>query len=209
MDFSLCLVTDENISGNRSVIDIVKSAVEGGVTMVQLREKKLSTRKIIERAIELKNILNHFHIPLIINDRLDIALAVKADGIHIGQSDMPFEMARKLIPESMIIGLSIETIEQALEAENYKVNYLGVSPVFPTPTKGNFDEKPWGLDGLRNLRKLSKHKLIAIGGINKSNAADVIKAGADGLAVVSAICAAPDPKAATRELIDIIKTCRN
>ena len=209
MDYSLYLVTDENISRGRSIIDIVRLAVKGGVTMVQLREKELSATQFIEKAKELKKILAPFQVPLIINDNVDVALAVNADGIHIGQSDMPYEMIKKIIPEEMIIGLSVETMEQAREAEKYKLDYIGVSPVFPTPTKTNLNERPWGLDGLKRLRNFSKHKLVAIGGINSTNAADVIKAGADGIAVVSAICSAYDPKAAAKELSEIIKNSRN
>jgi thiamine-phosphate pyrophosphorylase len=209
IDYSLYLVTDENISRGRSIIEIVRLAVEGGVTMVQLREKELSTNEFIEKAKELKKILVPFHVPLIINDNVDVALAVEADGIHIGQSDMSYEMVKKIIPEEMIIGLSVETMEQAYEAEKYKLDYIGVSPVFSTPTKTNFNEKPWGLEGLKKLRNFSKHKLVAIGGINNINASDVIKAGADGIAVVSAICSAIDPKAAAKGLSDIIKNSRN
>jgi thiamine-phosphate pyrophosphorylase len=208
-DFSLYLVTDENISDDNTIFEIVKHAVKGGVTMVQLREKKLSTKDFVEKAFELKKILTPFNVPLIINDNVEVALAVKADGIHIGQSDMSFEKVRKLVPENMIVGLSVETIEQAIEAEKYDVNYLGVSPVFSTLTKINFNEKPWGLEGLKKLKSFSRHKLVAIGGINIENAEDVIKAGADGLAVVSAICSSSNPESAAKQLIEIIKKARD
>ena len=208
-NYSLYLVTDDNISDKKNIFEIVKLAVKGGVTMVQLREKKLSTKDFIEKAFELKKILNPFKVPLIINDNVEVALAVKADGIHIGQNDMSFEKVRMLVPESMIIGLSVETIEQAIEAEKYDVDYLGVSPVFSTFTKINFNEKPWGLEGLKKLKSFSKHKLVAIGGINNTNAADVIKAGADGLAVVSAICSSSEPELAAKNLSEIINKTRD
>jgi thiamine-phosphate pyrophosphorylase len=208
-DYSLYLVTDENISDDNTIFKIVKRAVKGGVTMVQLREKKLSTKDFVEKALELKKILTSLGVPLIINDNVEVALAVKADGIHIGQSDMSFEKVRKLVPESMIVGLSVETIEQAIEAEKYDVNYLGVSPVFSTLTKTNFNEKPWGLEGLKKLKSFSRHKLVAIGGINIENAEDVIKAGADGLAVVSAICSSSNSELAAKQLIEIIKEARD
>ena len=208
-NYSLYLVTDDNISDKKNIFEIVKLAVKGGVTMVQLREKKLNTKDFIEKAFELKKILNPFKVPLIINDNVEVALAVKADGIHIGQSDMSFEKVRKLVPESMIIGLSVETMEQAIEAEKYDADYLGVSPVFPTFTKINFNEKPWGLEGLKKLKSLSKHKLVAIGGINIENAEDVIKAGADGLAVVSAICSSSEPELAAKNLSEIINKTRD
>ena len=130
-----------------------------------------------------------------------MALAVRADGVHIGQSDMAYADVIRIIPSSMLVGLSVENMQQAMEAANLHVDYLGVSPVLATSTKTNFQEKPWGLEGLQKLRSVTSNNLVAIGGINLSNVADVIKAGADGIAVVSAICSAPDPKNAASELI--------
>lgn len=202
--YELYLVTDEMLCLGRNVADVVKMAVEGGVTMVQLREKELPARQFVERAIGLKRILKPYGVPLIINDRIDIALASGADGVHIGQSDLPFELTKKIIPKSMIVGLSVETPEQAIEAEDFDVDYLGVSPVFSTPTKTDFSVKPWGLEGLEKLKKTSRHKLVAIGGINLSNARDVKRCGADGIAVVSGICSAQDPKTAATELRKVI-----
>jgi thiamine-phosphate pyrophosphorylase len=199
----LCLVTDEKLCLGRSLFLVVKQAAEGGVTMVQLREKELNTREFIEKALKIKEILRPFKIPLIINDRVDVALAIKAEGIHVGQKDMPFELLRKKIPDYMITGLSVETIEQAKKAESYNVDYLGVSPIFSTPTKTDISTS-WGINGLKILRSLTKHKLIAIGGINKSNAKEVMQAGATGIAVVSAICSAKEPQAASSELLSII-----
>ncbi len=207
--FDLYLVTDEKASKGRDLISIVKQAIEGGVNMVQLREKKINTRQFVEKALALKKLLKPYNIPLIINDRVDIALAVGADGIHIGQTDMPFELLKKIAPKNMIIGLSVETFDQAKEAENFDLDYLGVSPVFSTPTKTGFEGSPWGLSGLKKLRSLSRHKLIAIGGISQLNVASVIEAGADGVAVVSAVCSADNPKTASEEIINIIKSIKN
>jgi len=201
--FDLYLVTDEKLCLGRPLAEVVEQAVSGGVTAVQLREKNLSTREFLDRAFQLKKILSAYHVPLIINDRIDVALAVDADGIHVGQSDMPYEYFIKIIPGRMIRGLSVETPEQAAEAEKYDLDYLSVSPVFLTSTKTEL-EKEWGIKGLRELAATTKHKLVAIGGINKSNAEEIIKAGAKGIAVVSAICSAPDPKVAARELRYII-----
>jgi thiamine-phosphate pyrophosphorylase len=206
--YELYLVTDEKASRGRDIINIVKQALKGGVTVVQLREKELSTRQFVERASELKKILKPYNVPLIINDRVDIALAIEADGVHIGQSDMPLEMVKKIVPGNMIIGLSVETVQQVREAEGLEVDYLGVSPIFSTPTKTNFDERPWGLEGLREARAISKHIIVGIGGINADNAEDVIKAGADGIAVVSGICSADDPETASRELIKIVRNSK-
>jgi thiamine-phosphate pyrophosphorylase len=207
--YDLYLVTDEKAGRGRGIIDIVKQAVKGGVTIVQLREKDLNTRQFVERAHELKKILRPQNVPLIINDRIDIALAVKADGVHIGQRDMPFGLVKKIIPGNMIVGLSVETVEQVREAEKLAVDYVSISPVFPTPVKTDFDEKPWGLGGLARARKLTKHTLIAIGGINTSNAREVINAGADGIAVVSGICSAENPQAASRELAQIVRNTKH
>ena len=204
MKFDLYLVTDERIQDKIKLYEIVEKAVEGGVNVVQLREKNTNTRDFIKKAIELKNILKKYHVPLIINDRIDIALAVEADGVHFGQKDMPYEYFMKLLPKYMIVGLSIENIIQLREAENMKIDYVALSPVFKTPTKTDFNEEPWGIEGLMNARSLTSHKIVAIGNINTNNAGEVIKAGADGIAVVSAICSAPDPKQAAKELSEII-----
>lgn len=206
--YELYLVTDEKASRGRNIIDIVKQALKGGVTIVQLREKELSTRQFVESAAELKKILTPHNVPLIINDRIDIALAAGADGVHIGQTDMPLDLVKKIVPGSMIIGLSVENIQQVKEAEDLEVDYLGVSPVFSTPTKTDFEERPWGLEGLRKAREISKHILVAIGGINADNAGDVIKSGADGIAVVSGICSADNPETASRELLQIVKNSK-
>ncbi len=201
--FKLCLVTDEKLCMGRSLPDIVRKAVEGGVTMVQLREKNADTRTFIEKAFILKEVLKPFRVPLIINDRVDVALAVKADGIHIGQKDMPYELLKKIIPESMIVGLSVETMEQIQIANNYKVDYLGISPIFATPTKTD-TSGCWGIEGLKKARNSTNHKLIAIGGISNTNVKTIIDAGANGIAVVSAICSAEDPQKAASELLSLI-----
>lgn len=197
------LVTDRGLCRNRSLQDIVSQAVQGGAAYVQLREKDLSTRDFVEEAIAVKTLLLPFHVPLIINDRLDVALACGADGVHIGQEDMPYATARKLIGQEAIIGLSVETWADVEASQNLDVDYIGVSPVFATPTKTDTKE-PWGLEGLRKIKSFSRHPLVAIGGINESNARTVVKAGADCLAVVSAVCSADDPAAAVAKLQSII-----
>ncbi len=198
------LVTDGNLCTKFSLEDTVMQAVKAGVSYVQLREKHASTKDFVEMAVKLKKILSSFNVPLIINDRIDVALASDADGVHIGQTDMPFEMARKLMGNDAIIGLSVETWEDVRQAEKFNVDYLGVSPVYSTPTKTDTKE-PWGLKGLSKIRDFSRLPLVAIGGINRFNAEQVLKAGADCLAVVSAICAACDPFEATLRLCKIAK----
>ncbi len=198
------LVTDEAACQGRSLESVVASAARAGAVWVQLREKTAGTRVFLQKALDLKAILKPAGIPLIINDRVDIALASKADGVHLGQSDMPYAHARRLLGPKALIGLSVETWEDVEAAQDLDVDYLGVSPVFSTPTKTD-TKAPWGLDGLAGIRGYSRHPLVAIGGIERSNARDLIQAGADSLAVVSAICSATDPFEATQHLVRIFK----
>jgi len=207
-DPALYLVTDRLLSRERPIEFIVEQAVKGGVTMVQLREKNCSTLEFVKLAISLKKLLAHFRVPLIINDRLDVALASDADGLHIGQEDMPCNIARKILGNDKIIGLSVESFDQALEANNLDVDYIGISPVFVTGTKPELTSA-LGLAGIRKISGVSKHPVVAIGGINAKNAAEVLMAGADGLAVVSAIVSADDPMKAARELRKIIDIFKN
>ena len=201
----LYLVTDRDLSLGRSLEEVVSEAVAGGVTIVQLREKDASTGEFIELAFRLKEILKPYNVPLIINDRVDVALAVDAEGLHIGQSDMPYEIARKLLGPDKIIGLSVENMDDLLEANKLDVDYVGISPVYGTPTKTDTAE-PFGLEGLRRAVQLSVHPTVAIGGMNASTIADVMEAGTDGVAVVSAICSAKSPRLAAKELNEIIST---
>ncbi|MBN1561302.1 thiamine phosphate synthase [candidate division KSB1 bacterium] len=197
------LVTDRDLCQGRPIEEIVAGAVRGGVTIVQLREKTCSTRQFIHLAERLKEIVAPANVPLIINDRIDVALAVDADGVHLGQEDMPCDIARALLGEDKIIGLSVESVQDARDAEFLDVDYLGVSPIYFTPTKRDL-KRELGLDGLRQIKSFSRHPLVGIGGLNAANAATVIKSGADGVAVVSAICCAEDPEKATRELAQIV-----
>lgn len=191
----LYLVTDQALTRGRSLEDVVAAAVAGGVGCVQLREKALATGEFLAQALALKRLLAPVGVPLVINDRIDVALACGADGVHLGQSDLPPEEARRLLPPHVFIGWSVETPQDVRRAASLPVDYLGVSPVFDTPTKT--DTRPaWGLAGLRQVRAMTALPLVAIGGIHCGNAAEVLRAGADGLAVVSALCAADDPRAA-------------
>lgn len=194
-DLGLYLVTDRSLSKGRSLEWIVEQAVKGGVTMVQLREKDCSTNDFIELAIRLKQILKQYDVPLIINDRLDIVLASDAEGLHIGQSDMSYHIARKLLGYKKIIGLSVETISQAKEANLLDVDYIGISPVFSTATKTDINT-PLGLEGIQEIASFTKHPIVGIGGIHVGNVKAVMNAGANGVAVVSAIVSANDPEKA-------------
>jgi thiamine-phosphate pyrophosphorylase len=202
IDYSLYLVTDRGLSCGRSLVEVVAAAIEGGVSCVQLREKNCSTRTFIEEAVALQKLLRPKSIPLIINDRIDVAMAVGADGVHLGQDDMPLADARWILGERVIIGISVESVGDARSAAAEGADYLGVSPVFATPTKTD-TAKPLGLEGLRAIRKIVDLPLVAIGGINVQNCASVIAAGANGLAVVSAIVSAPSPQKAAEELYNV------
>jgi thiamine-phosphate pyrophosphorylase len=207
IDYSLYLVTDRGLSRGRSNIEIITAAVRGGATVVQLREKDCSTREFIEQSLTIKEFLKDHSVPLIINDRVDVAQAIKADGVHLGQTDMPLGLAKKILGESMIIGISAESVQDAIEAEKGGADYLGVSPIYATPTKS--DTAPaLGLEGLKEIRKAVRLPLVGIGGLNTKTAAEVIRNGADGVAVVSAIVAADDPETAAGDLKKIIKEAR-
>ena len=195
--YRLCLVTDRGLAGSRALTQIVAAAVAGGVSMVQLREKTLDTRAFVEEARALKALLAPLNVPLLINDRLDVALACDADGVHVGQSDMPVETARALLPKGALVGLSITCAHDLRRADARAADYLGVGPIFAQSTKPDATP-PLGVEGFRALRALSEKPMMVIGGIASENCAPLLAAGADGLAVVSAIMAAPDPEAASR-----------
>ena len=202
-ELRLYLVTDSDLCLGRSLEEVVCEAVKGGVTMVQLREKSASTRTFVELAQRLKPVCEAAGVPLIINDRLDVALVVDADGVHIGQSDMPYEVARRILGPDKIIGLSVENFDDLERANALDVDYVGISPVYGTPTKTDTAE-PFGLEGLRRAVELSIHPTVAIGGMNASTVGDVVAVGTDGVAVVSAICSAPSPRTASQELLGVI-----
>lgn len=199
-DYSVCLVTDRAMAGGRSLVSVVRAALDGGVGVVQIREKNLPSRAFYEEAIEIVRLARPMGRVAIVNDRLDIAMACGADGVHLGQADLPCEEARRLGGPGLIVGVSVGTEAEAVAAERAGADYLGISPVFATPTKPDAPE-PAGLAGLRRIRRAVRLPLVAIGGIHAGNAADAIRAGADGVAVVSAVMTASDPRAAAAALL--------
>lgn len=204
-DYILCLVTDASLCGNRSLESVVDLALQGGVNLIQVRDKHKNTKEMIAICKSLKSIAVSYGVPLIVNDRIDVACAVDADGLHIGQYDIPYEVARRMLGKDKIIGLSINNMTQAKIAEYWDVAYLSVSPVFHTTTKKDIC-RPWGISRLKELCALqSKHKFIGIGGINETNIGSIFETGLTGAAMVSAICAAENPKEATENLARIIK----
>lgn len=195
----LYLVTDPDLIGGRDLVDVVTAAVDGGATCVQLREKHATTRAFVDVATRVRAALADRGVLLLINDRVDVAMAVGADGVHLGQQDLDPVTARRLLGPDAVIGLSVETMADVERAEDLDVAYLGVSPIHETPTKRD-TLAAWGVTGLAEVRRRSRHRLVAIGGINAATIADIAAAGADAAAVVSAICAAPDPRAAAADL---------
>ena len=193
------LVTDPSLCPGPALVDTVIAAVRGGVSFVQLRDKDASTRDRVDAARALKTALSGTRVPLVINDDLEAAIAADVDGVHIGQDDVSPATARQRLGRGKIIGLSCETPEQVETADPDLVDYLGLGTVFPTSTKS--DHKPTiGLSGLAQMAGLARVPTVAIGGLKQRHAGDVLRAGCDGIAVVSANCGQPDPECAAEEL---------
>ena len=205
-DGSLYLVTNE-YDVDRSLEEIVEEAVAGGVTAVQLRDRADHKEHIVENAKKIQKFLRRNGVPLIINNFLDVFKEVGADGIHLGQSDKKVTEVRKVLGSHAIIGLSVETMAQAIAAEDLPVDYFGVSNIFGSRTKPNANL--WGKTGLAELRNRTDHYLVAIGGVKQHNAREIIEAGADGVAVVSAIYAAADPRLAALKMRAEIEAAKN
>jgi thiamine-phosphate pyrophosphorylase len=206
--YRLYLVTDEKACLSRDLIKVTEAAVKGGVDIVQLREKELNEKDFLKKALRLKEMLDRYHVPLIINDNLKVTQGCQAAGIHVGRSDTSPTSIRKNCKENYLIGYSIEEESQLQNEDTTTSDYLAISPVFSTPTKTNTITE-WGLEGIRKIRSLSSKPLVAIGGIHQQNAAAIIRAGADCLAVVSAICSAVDPALAAEALrIEIEKAVK-
>jgi len=206
-DLSVYLVTDRVLARGRALVDVVLAAVRGGVTVVQLRDKDASARETLELGRALLTRLRPLGVPLLINDRVDLALALGADGVHVGQSDLPPEVARRLLGPEALVGLSITGPEDLPTLDPSVVDYAGVGPLFPTASKA--DATPaLGLEGFARLRRLLPVPVVAIGGITSANASAVIAAGADGVSVVSAICSAEDCESAANTLARTVQAVR-
>tara|TARA_A100001391_G_C4938408_1_gene243837 strand:+ start:41 stop:664 length:624 start_codon:yes stop_codon:yes gene_type:complete len=200
LDLSLYLVTDPALCAERGLEATVMAAVRGGVSVVQLRDKHASDEEMIAQAIRLKALLDEYEVPLIINDRIEVALASGADGLHIGQSDGDPVEARRRLGEDTLIGLSVQTLDQLKAVDVERIDYLGLGPVHATPTKPDH-AAPLGIEGLTQLVRSSPLPTVAIGGISLANAGEVMTSGTDGLAVVSALCSAEDPAAAAQQFL--------
>ena len=200
-DYTLDLVTDRQLMSCDSLTEAVEQAILGGCTMIQLREKELSSLEFYNQAVAVKQVTDKYHIPLVINDRIDIAMAVQATGVHIGQHDLPAAAVRKVIGENMLLGVSASSIAEAIQAQQDGADYLGVGAMFPTGTKTDADSV--SMEELQKIRAAVSLPIVVIGGINKGNAGRFKPMGIDGLAVVSAIIAQSDIKAAAAELKDL------
>lgn len=206
IDYSLYLVTDRELMSTQTLEEAVERAIQGGCTIVQLREKMSSSLEFYQNAIKIKTVTDKYKIPLIINDRADIALAIDAAGVHVGQSDLPAEVVRKIIGKDKILGVSANTAESAIKAADAGANYIGVGALYSTNTKT--DAELISKEQLLAVRKAVSIPIVGIGGINHINAGEVAASGIDGIAVVSAIIAQKDIKKAAQELLGTFKSKR-
>lgn len=202
-DWGLYLITSQELSRGRTTLEVVQEAVAAGVQVVQLREKTFSSRELVEIGLAIREITRQHGVHFIVNDRVDVALAVEADGVHLGQQDIPVKYARQIMGSQKIIGISATTLAEALEARKAGADYLGVGPIFTTQSKPDA-AAALGLEGLKQIREAVDLPLVAVGGINRANADTILEHGADCISVISAITAADNVYRATRELLNII-----
>lgn len=202
-DFRLYVIIDKKTAKGRDLVYIAREAVAGGADVIQLRDKETSAREIVEAGRAIRKAIGAESAIFMVNDRPDIALAVEADGVHLGQDDIPVDAARAILGKGKIIGLSTHSLGQAQAAQKSGADYIGVGPVFSTPTKPGY--KAVGLGLISEVKKISNIPFVAIGGIDETNLDDVITAGAQRIAVVRAVCGAEDVKGAARRLKERLK----
>ena len=205
-DYGLYVITFRGPQGGRGHLEVAEAALQGGARAIQLRDKELPGRDLLELALRIRSLIERRRpgTVFLVNDRVDVAAAGGADGVHLGQQDLPCSAARRILGPGAIIGVSASSVEEARRAQEEGADYLGVGPVFPTPSKEDA-ARPMGLEGLAEVRRLTGLPLVAIGGITEENAAAVLRAGADGIAVISAIYAAPDMTEAVRRLARLVE----
>lgn len=203
LDLALYVILDRTAPRGRDLREVLDGVIAGGGRLVQFREKEWPSRRCLPLLEDLRRQAKQAEVGFVVNDRLDLALAVEADGFHVGQDDLPAPRARRLLPASMFLGVSTHSLAEARQAERDGADYIAVGSIFPTASKPEFQLV--GLDLLRAVRPEVKAPLLAIGGITADNVAEVIEAGADGAAVISAVCAARDPAEATRRLLERIR----
>ncbi len=201
VDYSLYLITDRSLVGSKEFYSSIRAALEGGVTLLQVREKDASVQEFYDIGLNLKEMARQYKVPFIVNDRVDIALALDADGVHVGQDDLPPGVIRRIIGPNKILGYSVSNLEQAMEGERVGVDYLGAGPVYPTGSKADASS-PIGLEVLKTIKNTVRIPVVGIGGIGLANLAEVKDTGIDGISIISAILSQEDPGQAARELGD-------
>ena len=206
-DLSLYVITDSRLAGGRDQVDVIAAAIRGGATMVQLRDKELPTRDQHALGLRLRELTRRTRVALIVNDRVDLALAIEADGVHLGQDDIPPAVARKLLGPDAIVGVSAGSPAELALVEREGADYVGTGPFAPTGSKADAGAAI-GPAGIAAVRALTDLPMVAIGAISAANAAEAIRAGAQGVAVISAVVGAPDPEHAARELRQIVDAAR-
>lgn len=206
-DYSLYVLTDEALSCGKSHVELARLALEGGADAIQLRDKHMESRQLYETALEISEICRQHGAIFIVNDRVDIALAAKADGVHVGQGDIPVAAIRKFVPSDFIIGVSAGKVEEALKAQEDGADYIALSPIFDTSSKDDAGHGK-GIEELKKMKQSVSVPVLAIGGINENNVKEVIAAGADGVAVISAVVSQEDVSAAAANLKRLITEAR-
>jgi thiamine-phosphate pyrophosphorylase len=206
MDPTLYVVLDRTAARGRDLDDLLAAVIDGGCRMVQLREKEWPSGRLLPVARRLRERCGRAGVTFVVNDRVDLAVGAEADGVHLGQDDLPARVARPLLRAGMLLGVSTHDVEQARAAREDGADYVAVGSMFPTATKPEFQLVGPAL--IRKLRGEIRVPLVGIGGITHDNVADVVRAGADGIAVISAVCAAPDPTTATRRFLELIRSAR-
>ena len=196
---TLYLITDRTLSRGRSTVDVVRAALAGGVDVVQLRDKEAEAAAIVDEGLRVHELTARYQAPLIVNDRVDIALAIEAEGAHVGQTDLPAGMARKLLPAPALLGVSTSSVDMARRAQQQQADYVGFGPVYPTTTKETA-ASPRGVERLRDILEKIDVPLVALGGISDRNISEVVAAGADHVAVCSAIVSAENVERAAAVL---------
>jgi thiamine-phosphate pyrophosphorylase len=204
MSYGLYVITDERLSKGLTHVEIARRALQGGADVIQLRDKHMNCSDLINAAKEIRQLTKGTSTLFIVNDRLDVALISGADGVHLGQKDIPVKFAKKISPPGLIIGVSASTVEEAVKAESEGADYIGMGPVYNTSSKSDA-EPACGIDALREACDKVSIPVVAIGGIGMNNAREVLEAGADGIAVISAVVSQDDVTKAANELKEIIK----
>lgn len=206
-DCSLYLITDRKLSRGRSTLEVVAAALRGGVDIIQLREKDAETAFFVDEALRVHDLTARYNVPLLINDRLDVALAIEAEGAHVGQTDLPAALARKLMPRPKVLGVSTSTIEMAQQAGQDQADYIGFGPIYATTTKQT-TAPPRGPQMTAAVRQATALPIVVLGGISQANLTEVVAAGADHVAVCSAIVGAEDVQRAAATLKEMLEKAR-